>query len=516
MKSIKKYLILILISGFLFSACEKEVSVSTDERKPDNLAKMFVDSKPAGAKIYLNDKNTGYITPDTVKWIVPGEYKLTLKKEYYKDTNVVVSVDLNSVPSKYLDYTTNPNMLGTLAISTDPLGVSILINDSLTNLRTPYKLTKMLPGLYTIGLRLNNYWDGYQQIVIKSQRDSYINYKMKDTTLWVAYNTSNSGIPTDELTSLAIDNNGIKWMGTWGLGLIRFDEKEWKLFDVSNSQICSNYINKIEIAPDNSLWIGTDRGLSIFDGTTWKTYNTANSMLPNNEVLSFGFDSFGRSYIGTGGGLVIIENNVWAIFNSSNSQLPASKIASIAISASTNEVWLASYTGGVARIYNKKDWKVWSSNPNVIIYQNKVSSNILTNYVQAIAVNQAGDVWISMNSAGAFIWVTPKIGGNGNPGITDAPLQAGGTGNFVRNTEKWSLMYKQPDELISDIKFDANNNPWFCTANKGVAKWNGSNFQYYNTSNSLIGNNSIVSIAFKNQKTWLASFGGGLIKYKGN
>ncbi|MBZ0199282.1 MAG: PEGA domain-containing protein, partial [Ignavibacteriaceae bacterium] len=366
-------------------------------------------------------------------------YKLTLKKEYFKDTNIVVSVDLNSVPSKFLDYTTNPNMLGTLQISTDPLGVSIIINDSLTNLRTPTKINKLLPGLYNIRLKLTGYWDGFQQIAITSQRDSYINYRMKDTSLWVPFTTANSGIPTNELTSLAVDNNGIKWMGTWGLGLISFDEKEWKLFDISNSSICSNYINKIVLAPDNSLWIGTDMGMSIFNGTSWTTYNTSNSPLPNNEVLSFGFDNFGRSYIGTGSGLAIIENNVWTIYNSSNSPLRASKITSIGISTANNEVWLASYTGGVARIFNKKTWTAWTSNPNVVIYQNTVSKYLLTNYVQAVAVNQSGDVWVSMNTSAGFIYVVPKIGGNGNPKNTLGDVQAGGAGIFVRSSEKWSL-----------------------------------------------------------------------------
>ena len=45
---------------------------------------------PQGFTIYLNDKNTGRLTPDSVSYIEAGEYEITLKKKYYKDTSVVV------------------------------------------------------------------------------------------------------------------------------------------------------------------------------------------------------------------------------------------------------------------------------------------------------------------------------------------------------------------------------------------------------------------------------------------
>ncbi|NCS87250.1 MAG: PEGA domain-containing protein, partial [Ignavibacteria bacterium] len=90
---LSNYLILVFILGLSLSSCEKEVSVSTNEKESENHAKIFINSKPAGAKIYLDGKNTGYITPDTVKWLLAGEYKVTLKKEYFKDTNVVVLID---------------------------------------------------------------------------------------------------------------------------------------------------------------------------------------------------------------------------------------------------------------------------------------------------------------------------------------------------------------------------------------------------------------------------------------
>ena len=45
-----------------------------------------------------------------------------------------------------------------------------------------------------------------------------------DGTNWVVYDTSNSGLPDDHVTAIAIDSQGNKWIGTAGRGLAKFDE----------------------------------------------------------------------------------------------------------------------------------------------------------------------------------------------------------------------------------------------------------------------------------------------------
>ena len=47
---------------------------------------------------------------------------------------------------------------------------------------------------------------------------------------WIVYNTSNSGLPDGMVTSLAIDKNGNKWIGT-GEGLAKFDGVNWTVYN---------------------------------------------------------------------------------------------------------------------------------------------------------------------------------------------------------------------------------------------------------------------------------------------
>jgi len=48
-----------------------------------------------------------------------------------------------------------------------------------------------------------------------------------DSTTWTVYNTSNSGLPNNSVTSIAIDGSGNKWIGTNGHGLAKFDGASW-------------------------------------------------------------------------------------------------------------------------------------------------------------------------------------------------------------------------------------------------------------------------------------------------
>lgn len=56
------------------------------------LGKVFVNSFPAGAQIFIAGNNTGKYTPDTIYNLVPGTYDFLLRKSPYPDTTVLVNV----------------------------------------------------------------------------------------------------------------------------------------------------------------------------------------------------------------------------------------------------------------------------------------------------------------------------------------------------------------------------------------------------------------------------------------
>lgn len=135
---------------------------------------------------------------------------------------------------------------------------------------------------------------------------------------WTRYTPQNSGIPAPYIFGLAVDKNGVVWMGvgalgTWQssyndcpksmIGLVKFDGTTWTLYNSTNSPLTSNYVNGLTLDSKGNVWIGTASnnkfgynefvkgcGLLKFDGTNWTSFTTSNSLLPDNDVQWVGAD----------------------------------------------------------------------------------------------------------------------------------------------------------------------------------------------------------------------------------
>jgi len=84
----KKFFFLFLLVTF-FGCREDAVQYSLEQSTAD----VFVISSPRAAKIFLDNQFTGKSTPDTLKYLNPGTYALTLKLEGYRDSTVNLNVE---------------------------------------------------------------------------------------------------------------------------------------------------------------------------------------------------------------------------------------------------------------------------------------------------------------------------------------------------------------------------------------------------------------------------------------
>jgi murein DD-endopeptidase MepM/ murein hydrolase activator NlpD/Tol biopolymer transport system component len=147
----------------------------------------------------------------------------------------------------------------------------------------------------------------------------------KNGTTWTKYTPSNSCLPDRTILSIAVDSKGVIWLGTWGSGVVRFDGTTCTMYNTSNSPLPYNEVCDIAVDKDDSLWFGTGAGLSHFDGTNWTVYTSTNSPLPGGAV-SVEVDPSGNKWIGSSASLVLFDNTNFTIFNTSNSPLPNSDI----------------------------------------------------------------------------------------------------------------------------------------------------------------------------------------------
>jgi hypothetical protein len=124
------------------------------------------------------------------------------------------------------------------------------------------------------------------------------------------YNTSTSGIISDNIYCLDFDENGNLWMGT-DTGLSYFDGKEFWNYGVTGGPISSIKSREnghvFYSKGDGELLNGS--GIWHFNGTTHTQFNTSNSSLLSNDVLDIKLIEHGT----TQESLTIHENALWVL-----------------------------------------------------------------------------------------------------------------------------------------------------------------------------------------------------------
>jgi hypothetical protein len=462
----------------LFNSCEKELSVSPEEKYPSKNG-IIVSSAPEGSYIYINGKNTGYTTPDTVFWINSGKVLVTLKNEMYRDSSVFVNLNDTDTISIFMDFISNPTMRGKLRISSFPEGGEIFLNDSAINKTTPTTLTGLIPGYYKVRVRLSGYWDEEKTVLVKSVVTTYVETQMIDTLTWIHY-SSGRVLISDYLTSIAIERGHIKWIGSLGDGLYCFDDQDWKVYNTGNSIIPDDLINSVSFDTLDNLWICTNLGVVKKNGDNWTLYNTENSGLPDNQIITASSDGTNICFGSWNKGLFIFDGANWITFNKSNSPLPSNTINKVVYKG--NSLWVCTYSGLVK--IEGANWSVFTD----------LTSGFPNNNPKSIAFDRLNRPWV----------------------VFGEKSQIPGGSAFSRTDNNWESYIGIPSTDVNSIFIDRYNVKWFGNTKNGLAKSDLGTVTNYNTSNSGIRSNAIFGVVVdQNDHKWLASYGAGLIKYKG-
>ncbi len=489
----KKYLFFILISLVcLFISCEQDISVSPPDTEPTK-AFVFITSNPSGAMIYKNGKYSGRRTPDTLKFVDFGEYSIKLKLEYFRDTTFNITVNEEKLDKIDVDYTLNPLMLGKIFCISNPSNAKIYLNDSLTDKFSSDTLTGLLPGNYRIRYSYPEHRDGEVSVIVRSNQITRASKTLQDTSVWVDYNNSNSNINYDYINCINIDKNNIKWLGTEGFGLIKYDEKSFVNYRPPTFPIPSGLVTAIDIDENNVKWIATYGGVARFDDVNWVAFRQWNSPLLSDYVNDIKCEkNTGNIWIATRFGLNKFDGYAgWTsyVYDSLHITYPYGSINSIEIDENNNK-WFGSAFMGLYKLEDTT-WTNMYFSPEY---------NILSDFIVCSALTPTGEIWLGHPKQKVGEDVEFPRGFSFYNGI-----------EFKKYTEflDYSILY--------NIYIDERGYKWVCT-DKGLYRFKDfNNVKVFNTSNSGIKSNYIQDvIRDKNGIVWIATAGGGLVKYKGD
>lgn len=129
---------------------------------------------------------------------------------------------------------------------------------------------------------------------------------------WNKINLNEMNIGYRTLYDLDIDSKQNIWFASLG-GLIKFDGKNWTLYDTTNSDLPNNELFAVGVDLEDNIWVGMgdNYGVSVFDGSSWINYSRSNSEYDGYSVMDIGFDKDNNPWLGTWKFLWTKKNNQW-------------------------------------------------------------------------------------------------------------------------------------------------------------------------------------------------------------
>ena len=296
----------------LYENSNFQIDLSKDEKVERNTnmviassaGSMVITSDPVGASIFVDDVNTGKVTPSTIKPLSTGEHAVKLTLSEYIDSTFTIQV--NQSQELNIDVfmrQQNPN--GEITLTSQPSGASIFVNDINTEMVTPTTISNLERGNYDITLKLDLYED--ENFQIELGKDEKIEKNTEFTISSIAGGLFVSSVPIG--ASIFVDNintgkttpDTIRPLlpGQHNVKLLLEDYKDSTfVVNVPSGEVISKsiilkalFIINVSVNPTNSGTITGDGGYVQGDMATLEAipsegYNFVNWTENGNEVSS--------------------------------------------------------------------------------------------------------------------------------------------------------------------------------------------------------------------------------------
>lgn len=296
-----------------------------------------------------------------------------------------------------------------------------------------------------------------------------------DNLTWTYCKTGNSGLTQDRIWSIFPDQKGNIWMGTEQRGIVRFDGTSWTEFPMLNNSFrTSPGVMQICGDKDGKVWMASEQGVGVFDGSKMEILSPENSQLPEYFVRSIAIDQHGNKWFGMNTkGLVKYNSAQYELFNTANSEMPSDEVSALALDQH-GSLWIGfGNTGNIAK-FTGQDW---------VIYRGSGSRR-----TNDLFFDHLGNLWVS----GGFCEITSMFDG-----------------------AKWTHF----QNLFNNnrVREDDNNTLWFAGYYKGVSILKDSQWINISEGNSGLSSDMATALEFdRNGYLWIGTYGGGLSVLRAN
>jgi len=209
-----------------------------------------------------------------------------------------------------------------------------------------------------------------------------------DGVNWISYNYPD--LPISGVCGTSFDSNGNKWFASPLDGLAHFDGNTFTSYTVSDG-LLSNYNTSVCIDNNDNKWLGSSSGMSVVNSnaTQFLSHTIMYSLPPPdtlNPVVDIAKDSWGRIwttiYVGylAEGGVAFWNGSQWNDYDHTDG-IAGPNVKGLAIDSQDN-VWIATTTG-VSMISAMPSQILDNQYKSLTIYPNPSNSQISINVNEA-------------------------------------------------------------------------------------------------------------------------------------
>jgi len=242
-----------------------------------------------------------------------------------------------------------------------------------------------------------NIWIGTRAGLSIFNRD-----RNKFTTIYPLKNKTELSI-----TSIAEDNNGMIFLGTYGNGLIVYNPapKEFTSYRYNSknkTSICSDFVSDIIFDMNNNAWVSTYHGLNYFEKQTkkftqFKRTNYKAADWHKDAISSIEFDDKGNIWVGSNYSVAkfnTLQNKFedYIILNSGNKGNSSGNVRTLQF-VDNNYLWAGTDNGIIVlNINDRTTFKIKHE-----IYN---SESLSSNEIETIFLDKTGNLWIGTRASG--------------------------------------------------------------------------------------------------------------------
>ena len=277
------------------------------------------------------------------------------------------------------------------------------------------------------------------------------------------------------------------------------------VYDSSSSGIPDNFVYDVAIDNYGSKWVGSNEGLSQYNNYNWIVCSTSiqedsadyvSCVSVHNETIWFGKRKMG---------LFSHYHNINNNYDTTNSEIPSNHVFSLEIN-NNGDIWVGT-DSGLARF--NTDWEIW----------NEEETELTTNQINTLYIDQSDILWIGTDK-GLFKFKDNVITAMEYKDIFINDIEVDIEGNLWLCTKNG--LYKNdilltdpiiPSKNITSIAIGDDNIKWIGT-DSGLVGYNDTVWVVYDTSNTDLPVNFIHCICYEGKDIfWLGTMGGGLVKF---